>query len=73
MASKSGNGVYWRKKEGALVFYWRIGKITSKDFHNKRECAVDFVTKFIEKNPKYEEIVCDKTWDEIFRIFGIEA
>lgn len=72
MAEK--DGVFWKRKENRrLVYYWRIGKTISKDFQNQTECAMEYVERFIERRPKYKELVYDKTWDQIFRIFGINV
>lgn len=60
-----------RADDRSLVFYWKIDKTKSKDFVNQVDCAMDYITKYIEKNPKYQELVLDKTWDELFRMFRI--
>lgn len=73
MAKKSPDGIHYRREEGrGLVFFWRIGREKSKDFPNQRICAEDFIAKYIERHPKHKELVYDKTWEEIFRIFGIQ-
>ena len=67
------NGVFPKRGEGhRIVYFWRIGREKSKDYISQTQCAMDFVTKYIEQNPKYTELVYDKTWDEIFHLFGIK-
>ena len=69
---KSSDGVQSKRGEGReLIYYWRLGREKSKDYLDKRQCAMDFITRYIEHNPKYKECVYDKTWDEIMRMFGI--
>lgn len=69
---KSTDGVFYRRAEDRrLVYYWRIGREKSKDFLSQVECAMEYIAKYVEKNPKYKEVCLDKTWDELFRIFGI--
>lgn len=67
------DGVFFKRGEGRrLIFYWRLGREVSKNFNNHTECAMEYVEKFIDRNPKYKELVYDKTWDQIFRVFGIK-
>jgi hypothetical protein len=72
MKKKSSDGVHWKRGEDRrLLFYWRIGTEKSKDYLDHEQCAMDYVTKYLERFPKYKELVYDKTWDQIFKIFGI--
>lgn len=69
---KIGEGIQWKRREDRrLIYFWRFGREKSKDYSDQRQCAMDYITKFIEVNPKYKELVYDKTWDEIFKIFSI--
>lgn len=73
MRRKSSDGVFLKRGEGReLIYYWKIDKDKSKNFKCQVECAMDYITRYIERNPKYEELVMDKTWDEIFPLFGIK-
>ena len=73
MAKKSGDGVQWKRGEDRrLTYFWRLDSQKSKDFKDQRECAEDFITKYIEKYPKYNELVYDKSWEEIFKLFGVK-
>ena len=70
---KSTDGVQSKRGEGrGLIYFWQLGRDKSKDFRDQRECAMDFITKYIERNPKYKELVYDKSWDEILKIFSIK-
>ena len=70
---KSADGVQSKGGEDRrLTYFWRLGRDKSKDFKDQQECAMDFITKYIERNPKYKELVYDKTWDEIFKLFSIQ-
>lgn len=73
MATKrSKDGVFWKRAEDrSLMYYWQIGAEKSKPFKNQVECAMSYVEKYVEKNPKYKDMVYDKTWDELFRMFGV--
>lgn len=69
---KSTDGVFWKRNaERRMIFYWRIGKDKSKDFLNQIDCAQEYITKYVERHPKYVELVMDKTWGELFKLFGI--
>jgi len=69
---KSADGVQWKRGEGHnLIYFWRLGREKSKDYSDEAQCAMDFITKYIERNPKYKELVYDKTWSEIFAMFSI--
>ncbi len=69
---KKSDGIQYRRGEGnKFIYFWRIGKEKSVDFPDKTKCAMDFVTKYIERNPKYKELVYDKSWEEIFALFSI--
>lgn len=71
---KADEGVFWtRGQEKQMAYYWKIGKEKSKLFTSKVDCAMEFVTKYIERHPKYKDLVEDKTWDEIFKLFSIDV
>jgi hypothetical protein len=74
MTKKSADGVQWKRGEDRkLIYFWRLGRNKSKDYLDKTRCAMDYITKYIEMNPKYKELVYDKTWDQIFRMFQIDV
>lgn len=69
---KSNDGVFWKREAGDIIWTWRIGSETSKKrFFSKTECAMDYIERYVEKNPNHKEVLLDKTWNQIFRIFGI--
>lgn len=70
---KGTDGVHLKRGENRkLLYYWRVANEKSKDFTSHEECAKEFVTRYIERYPKYKELVYDKSWEEIFRVFGIQ-
>lgn len=70
---KNSDGIFWKREAGrGLVCYWQIDSRKSKVFSDQRECAMDYVARYVEKHPKFKELVYDKTWDQIFGIFGIK-
>ncbi len=73
-AKKSSDGVYSKKEWGGeFLYYWRVGTDKSrKGYRYKTEAAMEYIKRYIEKNPKMEDLVADKTWDEIFRMFNIQ-
>lgn len=69
---KGTDGVFWKRGEGhKLVFYWQIGKRKSKIFSDQIACAQEYIARYVEENPKYQELVYDKTWDQLFAMFGV--
>lgn len=71
---KSSDGIYHKKEWGGeLLYYWRVGTEKSRKGHRyKTEAAMEYIKRYVEKNPKMEDLVADKTWDEIFRMFNIQ-
>lgn len=73
MKGKSSDGIFQKRSwDRSVVFYYKIGTNKSKDFPCQTTCAMEYVTKYVDKYPKYKEMVYDKTWDEIFALFGIK-
>lgn len=73
MAAEKKDGVFWKRGEGrGLVYYWKLGRETSKNFLSQTDCAMEYIEKFVERNPKYKDLVHDKSWDQKFRIFGVK-
>lgn len=72
--AKSKDGVLWKRGEGReLVYYWQIGNVKSKAFSDHNACAMEYITKYVERYPKYQELVLDKTWNQLFVMFGIKT
>lgn len=70
---KNNDGIKWKRGEDRkLVYYWQIGNVKSKTFSGHAECAQEYIAKYVEQYPKYKELVYDKTWDQLFAMFGIK-
>lgn len=70
---KGSDGIFSKRNYDRQVsYYWKIGSEKSKIFTNQVLCAMDYVQHYVEKNPKYQELVYDKTWDQLFSMFGIK-
>lgn len=73
VTKKGSDGVFWKRGEGReLIYYWKIGSLKSKTFSNQEECAKDYIKNFVERNPKYVPLVEEKTWEQLFRMFGVK-
>ena len=71
---KKDEGVFWRRGDDhRIVYYYKIGKSKSKDFLNRRDCAMEYIERFCGQYPKYEELCVGKTWDQCFAIFSIDV
>lgn len=74
VTKKSSDGVKWKRGQGRfLTYYWQIGNQKSKDFNNQRECAMDYIKHYIDKNPKYLPLVEEKSWEQLFSMFGVNV
>lgn len=63
------NSVYYCQRHGCWCH--EISGTVKRGFKNKPDAAADYVTNYLEKNPKYKELVRGKTWAQIFKIFNI--
>lgn len=73
MAKKNLDGVHWKRREDRqLIYFWRIGAEKSKEYKDEEQCAMDYVTKYIERFPKYKDLVDGRTWEQKFRLFEIK-
>lgn len=65
------NAVFYDQRHGCWCH--NIEGTTKRGFKTKLDAAKDFVTHYIEKHPKYKELVQGKTWPQIFSMFKIST